>query len=153
MPPNENSFVDTIINSISGLIYPLGLSLLFPVFLYSIVLEKEERLVQMMKMNGLKITNYWLKFFVFNLMLCVITNLIFYLLGTLVMDSLFFVKTSKFLLLVISLGWSLAQIGMAAFFQTFLSKSRSANIIGHLFSIWTTMIAATLNLGSYQYPS
>lgn len=40
MPPNENSFVDTLINSISGLIYPLGLSLLFPVFLYSIVLEK-----------------------------------------------------------------------------------------------------------------
>lgn len=38
MPPNENSFVDTLINSISGLIYPLGLSLLFPVFLYSIVL-------------------------------------------------------------------------------------------------------------------
>lgn len=38
MPPNENSFIDTIINSISGLIYPLGLSLLFPVFLYGIVL-------------------------------------------------------------------------------------------------------------------
>jgi hypothetical protein len=40
MPPNENTFVDTIINSIGALIYPLGLSLLFPVFLYSIVLEK-----------------------------------------------------------------------------------------------------------------
>ena len=153
MPPNENSFVDTLINSISGLIYPLGLSLLFPVFLYSIVLEKEERLVQMMKMNGLKIRYYWLTFFVFNLMLCVITNLIFYLVGTFVLGTPFFVKTSKVLLLIVSLGWSLAQIGMAAFFQTFLNKSRSANIIGYLFSIWTTMIRATLNLGSYQFPS
>lgn len=106
-----------------------------------------------MKMNGLKITNYWLTFFVFNLMLCVITNILFYLLGVLVVDSAFFTKTSPALLFIISLGWSLAQIGMAAFFQTFLSKSRSANIIGYLFSIWATMIGATLNLGSYQYPS
>src|SRR5690348_13389241 len=107
----------------------------------------------MMKMNGLKIRNYWLTFFVFNLLLCVITNLIFYLLGTLLLDSSFFTKTSKLLIFIVALGWSLAQIGMAAFFQTFLSKSRSANIIGYLFSIWTTMIGATLNLGSYQYPA
>jgi hypothetical protein len=107
----------------------------------------------MMKMNGLKIRYYWLTFFVFNLMLCVITNLIFYLVGTFVLGTPFFVKTSKTLLLIVSLGWSLAQIGMAAFFQTFLNKSMSANIIGYLFSIWTTMIGATLNLGSYQFPS
>jgi len=107
----------------------------------------------MMKMNGLKIRNYWLTFFIFNLMLCVITNLIFYLVGTFVLGTPFFTKTSKLLLVIVSLGWSLAQIGMAAFFQTFLNKSRSANIIGYLFSIWTTMIGATLNLGSYQFPS
>jgi hypothetical protein len=106
-----------------------------------------------MKMNGLKITNYWLTFFVFNLLLCVITNLIFYLVGIIILDTSFFTKTSKLLLFIVSFGWSLAQIGMAAFFQTFLSKSRSANIIGYLFSIWTTMIGATLNLGSYQYPA
>jgi hypothetical protein len=51
------------------------------VFLYSIVLEKEERLVQMMKMNGLKIRYYWLTFFVFNLTLSVVTNLLFFILG------------------------------------------------------------------------
>ncbi len=107
----------------------------------------------MMKMNGLKITNYWLTFFIFNLLLCIITNIIFYLLGIIILDSSFFTKTSKGLIFIVALGWSLAQIGMAAFFQTFLSKSRSANIIGYLFSIWTTMIGATLNLGSYQYPS
>ena len=107
----------------------------------------------MMKMNGLKIRYYWLTLFVFNLMLCIITNLIFYLLGIFVMGTSFFVKTSKPLFLIISIGWSLAQIGMAAFFQTFLNKSRSANIIGYLISIWTTMIGATLNLGSYQFPA
>ena len=107
----------------------------------------------MMKMNGLKIRYYWLTFFVFNLLLCVVTHLIFYLLGTFMLSSSFFVKTSKTLFFLVSLGWSLAQIGMAAFFQTFLNKSRSANIIGYLISIWTTMIGATLNLGCYQFPS
>jgi hypothetical protein len=106
-----------------------------------------------MKMNGLKIRYYWLTFFVFNLLLCLITNLIFYLLGTFALSAPFFTKTSKLLLFIVSLGWSLSQIGMAAFFQTFLNKSRSANIIGYLISIWTTMIGATLNLGVYQYPS
>lgn len=65
----------------------------------------------------------------------------------------FFTKTSTALLFVVAFGWSLSQIGMAAFFQTFLNKSRSANIIGYLVSIWTTMIGATLNMGVYQYPS
>ena len=44
-------------------------------------------------------------------------------------------------------------IGMAAFFQTFLSKSRSANIIGYIVAIWTMMIGSTLSVGVYQVPS
>ncbi len=107
----------------------------------------------MMKMNGLKIRYYWLTFFVFNLTLSIVTNLLFFLVGTFVFTTPFFSKTSPALLFIVSFGWSLAQIGMAAFFQTFLNKSRSANIIGYLVSIWTTMIGATLNLGVYQYPS
>ena len=51
------------------------------------------------------------------------------------------------------LGWLLAQIGLAVFFQTFLSSARSANIIGYLISIWTCMIGSTLSIGIYQFPS
>jgi len=51
------------------------------------------------------------------------------------------------------LGWSLSQIGLAAFLQTFLSKARSANIIGYIIAIWTMMIGATLNIGVYQVPN
>lgn len=64
----------------------------------------------------------------------------------------FFTETSIWLLIVVIVGWSLAQIGMAVFFQTFLSKSAAANIIGYLLSIWTSMIASTLSIGVYQYP-
>jgi hypothetical protein len=42
MPEDESgvSFIDTIINVVAILIFPVSLSLLFPVFLYTIVLEK-----------------------------------------------------------------------------------------------------------------
>ena len=44
----------------------------------------------MMKMNGMKIYNYWLVYFIFNFLLCIVTNLIFFLLGALVLKTPFF---------------------------------------------------------------
>jgi len=49
---NEN-FLMKVINITGASLYPLALGLLLPVFMYSIVLEKEERILEMMKMNGL----------------------------------------------------------------------------------------------------
>ena len=106
-----------------------------------------------MKMNGMKISNYWLVYFTFNFGLCFITILVFFLLGAFVLRADFFLKPSPLLLILVPIGWSLSMIGMAAFFQTFLSKSRSANIIGYIVAIWTMMIGSTLSVGVYQVPS
>lgn len=155
MPEDESgvSFIDTIINLVAIILFPVSLSLLFPVFLYTVVLEKEEKLIQMMKMNGMKISSYWLVYFIFNFVLSMLTNIIFVLLGTLLTKMRFFLETDPFLIATVLIGWSLAQIGMAVFFQTFLNKSRSANIIGYLISIWTSMIGSTLCIGVYQFPN
>lgn len=56
---DQNTFISGIINLAGASLYPLSLSLLLPVFMYAIVLEKEDRLIEMMKMNGMKIFNYW----------------------------------------------------------------------------------------------
>lgn len=92
MPPtgDGNILVNSIINLVGATIFPLALSLLFPVFLYAIVLEKEERLIQMMKMNGMSMKNYWLVSFLFNLFLSLLTNAIFYLFGYFVVRNSFF---------------------------------------------------------------
>lgn len=155
MPPagDSNILVNSIINLVGSTIFPLALSLLFPVFLYAIVLEKEERLIQMMKMNGMSMKNYWLVTFLFNLFLSLITNIIFYLFGYLVVKNTFFTETPFGMMFVILFGWMLAQIGMATLFQTILSNSRSANIIGYLLSIWTSLMGASLNVGVYQFPT
>jgi hypothetical protein len=72
MPPTTesgNSLLDSIINLAGGSLYPLSLSLLLPVFMYSLVLEKEDKLIEMMKMNGLKIVNYWTVIFLTKLLI------------------------------------------------------------------------------------
>jgi len=48
-----------IINCIGNTVYPLLLSLGLPVFLSQIVFEKEQKLIQNMKINGLQMKNYW----------------------------------------------------------------------------------------------
>ena len=72
--------------------------------------------MQMMKMNGMKISNYWLVYFIFNFGLCFITILVFFLLGAFVLRTDFFLTTSPLLLILVPIGWSLSMIGMAAFF-------------------------------------
>lgn len=107
----------------------------------------------MMKMNGMRISSYWLVYATFNFILAFVTNLIFFLLGAFVLDTPFFNKTSPALLIVVALGWILAQIGLAAFMQTLLDKARSANIVGYILAIWTMMIGSTLSIGVYQIPN
>jgi ABC-type multidrug transport system fused ATPase/permease subunit len=150
---STSSFLDSLINTVAALIFPLALSLLFPVMLYGLVLEKEEKLVQMMKMNGMKISSYWFIYALFNFMLAFVTNVVFFLLGALVLDTTFFTKTSPALLVTVALGWIFSQIGLAAFLQTLLDKARSANIVGYIFAIWTMMIGSTLSIGVYQIPN
>lgn len=150
--PTPSAFVDVLVGTVTTIIFPLSLSLLLPVFLYLVVLEKEERLIQMMRMNGMKMHNYWLVNFIFNLGISLLTNLVFFGFGYLFMDISFFRNTGGLVLFVVLFGWVLVQIGMATFFQVFLHSSRAANIIGYLISIWTNLIGATLNIAIFQYP-
>lgn len=105
-----------------------------------------------MRMNGMKMKNYWFVNFVFSFFISLLTNLVFFLFGYFFMESALFHQTGKDVLFVVLLGWVLAQIGMSTFFQVFLASSRAANIIGYLISIWTNLIGATLSIAIYQYP-
>jgi hypothetical protein len=106
----------------------------------------------MMRMNGMKMKNYWFVNFLFSFLISLITNLVFYVFGYFFMDNALFQSTGKDVLFVVLIGWILAQIGMSTFFQVFLASSRAANIIGYLLSIWTNLIGATLSIAIYQFP-
>lgn len=141
-----------LINTVATIIFPLSLSLLLPVFLYLTVLEKEERLIQMMRMNGMSMVNYWSINFLYNLGISIMTNLIFYLYGYFYLENAFFQQVSLGIIVIVLLGWILSQIGLAMLLQVFLSSSRAANIIGYLVAIWTNLVGATLSIALFQYP-
>lgn len=123
---NNGENIQRIINLAGITIYPVAISLLMPLFMYTIVLEKESKLIEIMKINGMKMRNYWLSNFTFNFILYSITMLIFNVFGGVGLSLSFFTQTSLPLLLIVYLGWGLCQIGMAFFFQAFLSNARSA---------------------------
>lgn len=107
----------------------------------------------MMRMNGMSMLNYWSINFLYNLIISLLTNIVFYTFGYIFLKSSFFHQTSFLVLALILLGWMLSQIGMSMLFQVFLSSSRAANIIGYLVSIWTNLIGATLSIALFQYPN
>jgi hypothetical protein len=59
------------------MIFPLCMSMGLPVFLYQIVLEKETRLIENMKINGMKMSKYWKVNYLFNLVFYLITAILF----------------------------------------------------------------------------
>lgn len=52
-----------------------------PVFIYAIVMEKETRLLEIMKINGMRMANYWTVNFIFNLIFYLLTSSIFLVFG------------------------------------------------------------------------
>ena len=64
--------IQKIINVVGTIFYPLSVSLLMPLFIYNIVIEKERQLIEIMRINGLKMRNYWTGTFIYNYFLYII---------------------------------------------------------------------------------
>jgi len=94
----DKAFVMRIISITGATLFPLALGLLLPIFMYVIVLEKEEKLLEMMKMNGMRMRDYWFMTFLFSLTLTIITYSLFFMFGYFVLRLSFFTETSFSLL-------------------------------------------------------
>jgi hypothetical protein len=133
-------------------VFPCCLALSLPVFMYTIVLEKETKLVETMKINGMKMYNYWIVNFSFDFLLYVCTVIIFHAFGYYILKINFFSDTGADLMIIMYVGWGLCQISLAFFFSVFINSSQTASIMGYALSIWTTTIATSLNITIYTYP-
>lgn len=90
----ESQIIMGLISIIGGSLYPFALSILLPVYMFTLVLEKEERLQEMMKMNGMQMKYYWLVNYCFFLFLYIVAVALFYLFGLLVLNISFFTNTN-----------------------------------------------------------
>ena len=138
--------LERIVSLIGLLIFPCCLSLSLPIFIYSLVLEKEKKLVETMKINGMKMYNYWLVNFIFDLLIYIATAGFYLLAGSKILGLSFFSNTDWQLLVIVCFGWGICQISMAFFFSVFINNTQTASIVGYSLSIWASTIACTLNV-------
>jgi len=133
--------------------YPVALSLLLPIFLASLVLEKEEGIRGMMKMNGLKMKNYWLVHYLWSLLVYYPIVALFWILGAYHLQLNFFIKTNPLILLSVFAAWGHFQIGFAFLLQYPISKSRTATIMGYAFGTILIFCGVCINTGVYIAPT
>jgi hypothetical protein len=104
---NGNKLIQQFLNVLGGTLYPLALALLLPVYMYSIVQEKEDKLIQIMKMNGLQMWKYWVNHFLFDMVLFYVMVFIFCVFGILILQQTYFKETNFFLQIIVYTGWGI----------------------------------------------
>lgn len=124
--PNLENQIQRGVSAVGVFIYPLCMCMGLPVFIYAIVMEKETRLLEIMKINGMKMSNYWSVNFLFNLIFYLITSFVFLVFGAKVFKLQMFVDTNLPLLCFTLLGWGLSQISLAFLMSVFINKAQNA---------------------------
>ena len=99
MITSEMVFISGLLNMLGYAIYPLALGLGLPVFMFTIVYEKETKTKLIMKMHGMREMNYWLISIFFNFCLYSISVSVFLFFAIFVFKIGFFIET-KFIIIV-----------------------------------------------------
>lgn len=124
---------------IGRVLYPLGISFLLPIFSLSIVREKENRILAMMRMNGLgDVSGYYISNYIVFYINYAISTFLFAIAGY-ACNLSFFVKTSWALLFIVLFLWGHIQVGLAFFFGSIFKSSRNTIFTVFLMTICTVI--------------
>lgn len=139
--------------SIGPFLYIIMLSMLLPIFVNLIVHEKENRLLELMKMNGLRMSVWWTVNYVFCYALYVCVAFVFLIAATL-FRLRFFTQSSPLILVLLFLFWGLTLVSLSFMLSTFFSRSQTATIVCYFYIVAVAFICRFLmetwirNLGS-----
>eukprot|EP01100_Stratorugosa_tubuloviscum_P008759 TRINITY_DN3648_c0_g3_i1.p1 TRINITY_DN3648_c0_g3~~TRINITY_DN3648_c0_g3_i1.p1 ORF type:complete len:851 (-),score=271.54 TRINITY_DN3648_c0_g3_i1:91-2613(-) len=148
--PYVNSPPEADFSSIvATLLYPFAVSFLLPVYAYAIVLEKQDRLREMMKMMGMQMHAFWFVNYVFDFFLYLIVFIALAVIS-LAFRVRFFTQTSPILLILIFLGWGYTQIGFSILVSTLFSRVRSVTIVSYLLVIASVITSYVVNLLAFN---
>lgn len=114
--------------------YPFIMMLMLPVFMYTIVLEKQGRLRDMMSLMGLKMHNYWIVTFIFFYIMYCIQSLVFVIMCVILQFR--WMHASPVVLLLIFGFWGINIISIAFFLSSFIGKAIVAVVGGYLVAIF-----------------
>ncbi|OZJ06092.1 hypothetical protein BZG36_01131 [Bifiguratus adelaidae] len=145
MPDYYSSQVNIPIATLAGrVLYPFGVSFLLPIFVIILVREKEERILVMMKMNGLKVRTYYMTHYLHFYSLHVLSTLVFIIAGFACQMELF-TRTQPGVYLLLFFIWGFTQNALAFFFAAFFNKNRTALVVTFLIVLGGVIINAALD--------
>ncbi|KAF9206131.1 hypothetical protein BGZ49_002958 [Haplosporangium sp. Z 27] len=129
-----------IASMVGRILYPFGVSFLLPIFVITLVKEKEDRILVMMKMSGLKSFTYYVAHYIHFYILHIIASLMFIIAG-IAFRMPFFTRVAPGVFLILFFFWGHAQIALAFFLSCFFSKSRTALVIVFLLVLCGVIIS------------
>jgi hypothetical protein len=133
-----------IASFLSVLLYPFAISFVLPVYVNSIVVEKQERLREMMKMMGLKMVYYWITNYIWDMILYILIVAVL-IITSLAFTLRMFTQTNFILLLLMFFGWGNAMIALGFLLSTFFKRGKSATVVTYLIVIASVIISYVLN--------
>lgn len=133
--------------------YPFAIGLGLPIILNALAMEKEERIHDLLKINGMSMFKYYLANILFWFLFLSIITVIFFVGGFLMLDDGFFHLNSPFDLAVFAVGWNLAQIVFAFFLLTMVNSAGSGSALGYVFTSIGTLWAVNVVTFIYPFPA
>lgn len=149
---NSDAYINRFVGVFAMFIMPVCLVMGFPIFLLTIVSEKEKKLIEVMKINGLNMSTYWIVNYVFFFLYYLITMFVFLFFAKYVFKVQAINDTNFNLILLMYVGWGMAQISWAFFISVFINRSTVAAIAGFGVSIFFMVCGTCLEGAIYVIP-
>jgi ABC-type multidrug transport system ATPase subunit len=130
--------------------YPFAIGLGLPIILNSLAMEKEEKIHDLLKINGMSMFKYYLANILFWFVFFSIITAIFFVGGYFMLDDGLFRLNSPFDIIVFCVGWNLVQIVFAFFLLTMINSAGSGSAVGYIFTSIGNLWA--INIVTFIYP-
>ncbi|ORX81188.1 hypothetical protein BCR32DRAFT_232892 [Anaeromyces robustus] len=142
---NNEIGIDINVPSIIGaILYPWGVSFLIPIFVMSLVKEKEERYLVMMNMNGMKSSTYYIFTYLTDLILSILSMTCFIIAGKLC-NMAMFTKTSLIVLAFEFFIWANVQVILSFVLSFFFKRNSTALMTSFLIVLVSVVFGFTLS--------
>jgi ABC-type multidrug transport system ATPase subunit len=133
--------------------YPFAIGLGLPIILTSLAMEKEEKIHDLLKINGMSMIKFYLSNFVFWFIFLTIIVTIFFVGGYFMLDDGFFYNNSPVDIVFFCLGWNVSQIIFAFFLLTMLSSAGAASAVGYIICSIGTLFSVNVVTFIYPFPA
>jgi ABC-type multidrug transport system ATPase subunit len=148
MPYYASANLLAILEAFGAFLYPVALCLQLPIYIYLLVLEKSQKLKDMMQAHGMQSRHYVATNYIFFYLLYMLAFGFLWLSG-LAAEIRFFTQTDPLLLFLFLFGWGHCLIALAFLISTFLSSPRASTLVGYTIALLGTLIAEVVSIGIY----